>query len=821
MPQITLQPDSENGRVWVNLDGQRLVSLRVDDPEGLKFVTTWLVDSQQISVEEAAAAQGVTVRTVAGYQATYAETANSADLVDRRHFNGGQQTAYQMEPHKPALVRCATLNLVRGEPNSERRLAEQLGHEVDDRTVGRHLNEMGWRAAEAAGLAEEVAAYLEAERQRAYWAGVASQPLEKVHPNGTRREWQVPLPGQVGAALGIAHLALNGTYESLQRLVSGPVSVLSQWPPQRVWHVMLVYLLTSGGARLSQAKYFAWGQVQGLLRGCARLSATSLRLWLVAVAKQAQEKVSVRRSDGQIESLTRLQDYQEESVAQRVKRGLIRGRAIYLDDYINAVFRCEPIARAMHGTRHWATKAFRRHLAQDVDTGHCDTCPVGPSDVTPLAVVQQVVQIIRGGLDRVCPGQSLELIIADRWWSVQSVISWVLSAGLKLLTWGKDISTVRKALAAVSEAELKQHPVTTRVQDEATGQAVERVVGYRLDTELVLYELDQPIRGIVDWDGQPGSPKRVRLVIGVGPDEMDVDAVVDGLRFRQRVEILLKQLQRRIHWPAFGGGAAQVRPAGLETPGEAESQRWSKNRRQVATRQAHDQAKLQEVEQELEQVRQGESPTNGLKLGVRDLKKVSQDLTRRIDRATARLKELDTCLNWAAGSGPQPPEKPVADLDLTREAILTQLKLDVFTAQETLVDDFIELALEPVLREEAEQQAAARQQHTTRSTAKGREGQPLSTDVEELYQVKLTHLERETILSRLLNQPGEFVHHKTQRLILSVADRFEDCRIQAAYERYCIILNQRDIRVPMDDGEPWRLLFTYHLEAPAPSARFK
>ena len=122
--------------------------------------------------------QGVTVRTVAGYQATYAETANSADLVDRRHFNGGQQTAYQMDVHKPALVRCVTLNLVHGEPNSERRLAEQLGRGVDDRTVGRHLQAMGWRAAEAAGLSEEVAAYLEAEQQRAYWAGVAGQPLE-------------------------------------------------------------------------------------------------------------------------------------------------------------------------------------------------------------------------------------------------------------------------------------------------------------------------------------------------------------------------------------------------------------------------------------------------------------------------------------------------------------------------------------------------------------------------------------------------------------------------------------------------------------------
>jgi hypothetical protein len=144
--------------------------LRADDQEGLKVVTTWLVDSQQISVEEAAAVQGVTVRTVAGYQAIYAETANSADLVDRRHFNGGQQTAYQMELHKPALVRCVTLNLVHGEPNSERRLAEQLGCGVDDRTVGRHLQAMGWRAAEAAGLSAEVAA-------REAWRPNGSEPI--------------------------------------------------------------------------------------------------------------------------------------------------------------------------------------------------------------------------------------------------------------------------------------------------------------------------------------------------------------------------------------------------------------------------------------------------------------------------------------------------------------------------------------------------------------------------------------------------------------------------------------------------------------------
>ena len=223
----------------------------------------------------------------------------------------------------------------------------------------------------------------------------------------------------------------------------------------------------------------------------------------------------------------------------------------------------------------------------------------------------------------------------------------------------------------------------------------------------------------------------------------------------------------------------------------------------------------------MEQLHAGDSPTNGLGLGIRDLKRLAKDLKRRMQRSTTRLEELDSLLNWADGKEPRPEEKPVAELNLTRDSVLTQLKLEVFTAQETLLDDFIEQALKPVLREEAEQQAVKRQQQDARSTAKGREGESLSTDVEELYQAKLNNLERETILERLLNQRGEFVRHKTKRIILVVFDRFEDHRIQAAFEQYCIILNQRDICVPMDDGEPWRLLFTYHLDAPSSSAQFK
>jgi hypothetical protein len=803
------------------LNGEEFISLRDNDREGLKITTTLLVDSKVVTVEEAAEVQGVMPRTVEAYGATYAETGNSADLIDRRHFNPGQLTDYRMEAHKPELIRQATLNLVRGEKTSERELTARLDGVVGYRTVGRHLHEMGWRAAVDSGLGEEIDAYLDVERRRAYLAGVAGEALESVLSGSNPHEWQTPERGLVGIALGVAHLVLNGTYDSLEKLVAERLSVLSEWSPSRVWHVLLVYLMASGGERLSQIKYFVWREVRGLLSGCAGLSATSLRHWMVEVARQAREKVTVHRSDGRKENITHLRDYLEEAVAQRMRKGLIRGRAIYLDDYVNAIFRREPIARTKHGTRYGICKAFRRHMAQDVDTGHAVTCPLGPSDITPLAVVRRVVELIDGGLDRVVPGWQLELVIADRWWSVEAVIRWALGEGPKLLTWGKNIKTIQDALEGVSETKLKEHPVTVEVRDEATGQMVERVVGYRLDTELPIYDLERPIRCIVEWDGEPESKKRVRLVVGVERDEMSEDQVVDRLRFRQRVEILLKQMQRRVNLSAFGGGKAHLRPAKLEKPDEEERRKISKNHRQVTTRRANDRARLKAVERELEQLRAGESTTNGLGLGIGDLKKLVKDLRRRIQRSTARLGELDNLLVWANGKGPRPEEKQVAELDLTRDSILTQLRLEVFTAQETLLDDFIEQALKPVLKKEAEQQAANRQQRDARSTAKGREGMPLSTDVEELYQIKLNNLERETILERLTNQHGEFVRHKTKRIILVVFDRFEDRRIQAAFERYCIILNQRDIRVPMDDGEPWRLLFTYHLDAPSSSARFK
>ena len=160
-----------------------------------------------------------------------------------------------------------------------------------------------------------------------------------------------------------------------------------------------------------------------------------------------------------------------------------------------------------------------------------------------------------------------------------------------------------------------------------------------------------------------------------------------------------------------------------------------------------------------------------------------------------------------------PTKAEVAELDLTREALLTQMKLDIFTAQETEVYEFIEIGLKPVLLREAYEQADARKKLAKCSEAKRNKGQLLTTDVEELLMRKVANLERETILLRLLNQRGEFLLDQEKRLILSVSRRFTDKRTQRAFEHYCLFLNQKGVQIQLDDGPPWHLLFTYHTES--------
>jgi len=93
----------------------------------------------------------------------------------------------------------------------------------------------------------------------------------------------------------------------------------------------------------------------------------------------------------------------------------------------------------------------------------------------------------------------------------------------------------------------------------------------------------------------------------------------------------------------------------------------------------------------------------------------------------------------------------------------------------------------------------------------------LSTDVKELYETKVANLQRETILHQLLHQEGYFLYHPQERVIISVAYPFRERRMQAAYEQYCVILNQKQIRVPIDRDKEWLLLFTWTDQMPLSS----
>ncbi len=789
------------------------LSLPREDTAGLACLTTWLTSCELLTPEEAAQITGVSTRTISARCADYQATRSSLPLVDRRHFNPGQQTAYRMEAHRSAAVSQWTLNLLSGESNSGRHLAAQLDEVVDDRTLDRFLNRSGLRQAESAGLHQEVEAYLRQQRQIAYWAGVRREPLAGVYETPPEAGWEVATEAEATSALTTAHLTVNGAYATLERLDVPDEGVTSN---RRFWHTLLTFLAVSGGDRLSRVRRCAWERVRGLLGGRKGLSASFLRGRLRQVADAARdETVTVSREEGQAEAISRLQDYQEEAIAQRVRRGLVEARAVWLDDLVNGVSRREKIARAWHGTKHWAVKAFRRHIVRDVETKHAVTCPLSRSDVTSLAVFRQVSELINGGLSRVEPLRRLGRVIADRWWSNKECLSFAAGEGPGLVTWGRETKSVLVALDALGPRDEHWKPIQASQEEET-------VVGWLLDTEATPYGLSEAVRFIAF---ETADGRRLGFFApGVSREEASASTLLEELHGRSWVESLLKELNRRLQLPNFSGGAARpvIEEPGLPGLSAPEAlQKLFRQRSQVRGRQRRAQEKLAVMEAELarraDQSEGTSAPGDLALLGKRELKGLRRRYQGQIERAQARLWELEALIAWYEGRACLLSPDPEHELDLSQEAILTQLKLDIHTAHQTLLEEFIEQALKPVLGKEAQRQAEARQRRDARSTARGREGKPLSTDVKELYETKVANLQRETILHRLLHQGGYFLYHPQERVIISVAYPFRERRMQAAYERYCVILNQKQIQVPIDRGEEWLLLFTWTERGPPPS----
>jgi len=800
----------------IQFSQQCQLSIPQEDGVGRACLSTWLVAGGQLTPEEGAQIAGVSVETVLARCIDYQEGRSSLGLVDRRHFNPGQQTAYRMEAQQADAVSQWVMNLLAGESNSGRHLSGQLDEAVDDRTVDRFLNRSGMRQAEDAGLRQKVEAYQRQQLEAAYWAGVRREPLVGVCDVAPEEGWDVAPEAEATAALTTGHLVHNGAYAALERL---DVPDEGKTSNRRFWHGMLTFLAGSGGERLSHAKRFDWGSVRGLFGDRNGLSASFLRDRLHQVADAARdETVTVGRGEGQVETISRLQDYQEESIAQRVRHGLVKACTIWLDDLVNGVCRGEKIARAWHGTKHWAVKAFRRHIVRDVETRHAVTCPLSRSDVKPVAVFQKVAELIDNGLRRAEPLQRLGRIIADRWWSNKECLQKADDEGPGLVTWGKETKSVRETLDALGSVDERWEPIYA-------SQEGAEIVGWLLDTEATPYELQGSVRFIAfETAAGHGDGRRLRLgffASGVSGEDADAESLLTELRGRPWVESLIKDLSRRLELPNFGGGNAREIIPEPDFPNltmEEALEKLARQKNQVSGRQRRNKERLAVVQAELTQ-REGTGeetlPADRLtKLGKPELKGLRRRYQKRISRAQSRQWEIESLIACYEGRACWINPDPEYELDLSQEAILTQLKLDIHTAHQTLLDEFIEQALKPVLWEEAQRQAEDRRQRQARSTGKGREGELLSTDVKELYEIKVANLQRERILHQLLHQRGYYLYHSQRRIIISVAYPFRDRRLQAAYERYCTIINQKQVRVPIDRDEDWLLLFTWNERGP-------
>ena len=101
------------------------------------------------------------------------------------------------------------MQLLEGQFVSSRQLEALLEQAVSDRTIDRFLVQSGLRQAQESGIAQRIRHYFLQERQQAYWAGVASQPLAdldlEVHPNpNTTTSAYIPQAAQIDPSSAVA-----------------------------------------------------------------------------------------------------------------------------------------------------------------------------------------------------------------------------------------------------------------------------------------------------------------------------------------------------------------------------------------------------------------------------------------------------------------------------------------------------------------------------------------------------------------------------------------------------------------------------------------
>ncbi len=188
----------------------------------------------------------------------------------------------------------------------------------------------------------------------------------------------------------------------------------------------------------------------------------------------------------------------------------------------------------------------------------------------------------------------------------------------------------------MNEEEWLTHPVEEEKEEDSSL--------YRMETKLDIYDLEEEVRAVVDWDGKEEGEKRARLAVNIASEEMESKEVVKTLGFRQRIEIRIKGLLGRMQLSNFGGGEAKFEQPVLPDPTEETLKKWETNRKQVKTRQENRQKTLATVEKELHRLQNDEQakPDNNFHLGKQELKKIANQSRTLIERGQNRLQELDS-----------------------------------------------------------------------------------------------------------------------------------------------------------------------------------
>jgi hypothetical protein len=523
------------------------------------------------------------------------------------------------------------------------------------------------------------------------------------------------------------------------------------------------------------------------------------------------------------------------SLRELTKAGIITGNDYFADTHVTQVWVKWNIPMNKSGTKNTIVKACNMHSIFCRLTGHTAFAQFTDGDIKLNQILLPMINTVN---QNVPEEAKIKKLGVDRGGFTLENALLAKSAGVSLISWGKNTSTALKAIKEVPGDKehfsewLKVERVVKKGQEFKIDKRLKvRIVDGKIpsyeditssddlyeeiteefwvaDEDLVVYSADSvkkclkmikdkeelyktegvyiekdgdkevvKMRTIIIWN--KNSDKKIWFYPLASRAELPTLDAIDFTKSRQCIENSYKRGIKRFGLDAFPGGKCIVEKPRIEKP---------------------DASKIKQLEMRIKVSDKWIKKYNERIANLNQLLKESRITSkwhrREVNECLSKIKEHENenlvrqaKIGYGKG-GPEPVIEDVELVDMSGMQIRNQIKDFSIIGHDEAIRSFMENGLKPILKKESEDEAK-------------RNGK----NAEEIYQKRIKNIKQCNVEKPLFRSDGIIVVDDSRRVAVVVIDVDDDGIYKKAFKRWYPMLNKMGGKLRIDDDIEYDLKF--------------